>query len=579
MRPLAVLSSANQSCFLFVWIFIISFCGSARRSHAASGTWINGGGGSWTNNANWSGGTVADGAGSVANFNTLSLSADRTVTLDASRTIGNLNFDDQNSTKHNWLLSPGGPYTLTLAGTTPTITVGSATTTIDAIVAGTVGLTKVGAGKLALGGGNTYTGTTTINAGKLAIGSANFPVSSPLNIASPANCESSGTINLIVNSSGTAFDITGSGILRLVSATNNASAPDIYFGPNHSANSFWGARLAAPLDLGGSQRFIYGKTGHNGVGQYGLTNADCQFAGTISGAGGLTIIAQNNWTGSGPMETGFALNASNSFTGPLEIQRGSVYLGNPGAFNHGNLLTFNSAAGNNARFFLYGQNAIVTDLSSVGAGNAVIANGNRKTGAALTLGAVTLTVTQNNSRSFGGTITDVFSEYDGSGSGTTGPLNLLKNGPATLILTGANTYTGTTTVSSGALQVDGSLTASPVTVQSGSTLAGTGVLGGPINVQAGGLLAPGGNGIGALTINNSLTLSGSVLMEVSKTGNNPANDQVAGIGSLTFGGALMVTNVGGGTLAAGDSVTLFSARAYTASFSSMTLPALGAGLS
>src|SRR5206468_2624663 len=133
-------------------------------------------------------------------------------------------------------------------------------------------------------------------------------------------------------------------------------------------------------------------------------------AGSISGSAGLTIIAQNNWTGSSPMETGFALNASNSFSGPLEIQRGSVYLGNPGALNRGNVLTLDPATGNNARFFLYGQNASVSDLTSAGGGNVIIANGNRKTGASLTLGAVTLTVTQNTSTSFGGTITDAFSE-------------------------------------------------------------------------------------------------------------------------------------------------------------------------
>src|SRR4029077_18058447 len=139
-----------------------------------------------------------------------------------------------------------------------------------------------------------------------------------------------------VNASGATLGINGSGTLRLVSTTNNSSTPDLYFGPNHSANSYWGARIASPIELGNSQRFVFGKTGHNGIGQYGLTNADCQFAGPVSGSGGITLIAQNNWTGTSPMEVGFAFNAANTFTGPVEIQRGSLYLGNANALNQGN---------------------------------------------------------------------------------------------------------------------------------------------------------------------------------------------------------------------------------------------------
>src|SRR5437763_1507876 len=83
---------------------------------------------------------------------------------------------------------------------------------------------------------------------------------------------SAATMNLSVNSSGTAFAVTGPGTLRLVGTTNSSTVPDIYFGPNHSANSYWGARIATSLDLGNAQRYIFGKTGHNGIGQYGLTN-------------------------------------------------------------------------------------------------------------------------------------------------------------------------------------------------------------------------------------------------------------------------------------------------------------------
>src|ERR1051326_924360 len=558
---------------LDIWSWMGAVC-----ANAANGTWTNPSGGSWTNNVNWSGGIIADGAGNTASFSTLTLPADTIVTLHAPRTIGNLIFDDQNVTKHNWSLIPGGGNQLTLAGGAPTITVGSATTTINAVLAGALGFTKAGAGKLVLGTANTYSGTTLVSAGTLTFATVIFSTNNPLSVAAGAVAESAGTLNLSVNSSGTTLGVNGSGTLRLISTTNSASVPDIYFGPNHTGNSYWGARIATAVDLGAAQRFVFGKTGHNGVGQYGLTNADCQFAGIISGNGGLTIIAQNNWTGSSPMEVGFVFNAANTFSGPLEIQRGSLYLGNANALIQGNVLRLNPAVGNNARLFLYGRNAVVSDLSSSGAGAVVIANGNLKTGASLTLGAASLTIVENNSTTFGGTITDTFSEYDGSGTGTTGPLNVVKNGSATLTLTGASTYTGTTTVNNGTLQVDGSLSSSLVFVQSGATLSGTGTIGGPVTFQNGGTLAPGDSGPGVLSMNSTLGLAGMVVMELSKAGSSLTNDQIAGLSAVTYGGSLVVTNIGAGVLAAGDGFVLFSAGTYGGAFTNLTLPPLSAGL-
>jgi autotransporter-associated beta strand protein/YVTN family beta-propeller protein len=548
----------------------------------ANGTWINPSGGSWINAPNWSGSVIADGAGNSADFAHVNLPAFATVNLDGPRTIGSLAFDDLNSTKHNWILGPGNAGLLTLSATTPTITVNSATTTFTVGVAGSAGFTKAGGGRLVLGGANTYSGTTTVSAGTLGLGSTTFSASSPINIsAAGAIVESAGTLSLAVNTSSTALDVTGAGTLRLTSITNGPPSPDLYFGPNHSGNTCWGARLGTRLDLGSVQRYVFGKTGHNGVGPYGLTGADCQFAGAISGTGGLTLIAQNNWTASGPMEVPFALNAANTFTGPVEIQRGSIYLGNAAALTQGNVLTFNAASGNNARLFLYGNNASVSDLSSPGAGSALIANGNLKTGATVTLGAVTLTLTENADKTFGGTITDVFAEYTGSGSGTTGPLNLTKAGAGRLTLTGQSAYTGVTTLAAGSLEVDGSLGATALTAQSGSILAGAGVLNGPVTVQSGATLAPGPNGLGTLTINAILNLAGTVIIEVTKVGTTLSSDAVVGMSQVNYGGSLVVTNIGDihtGALGAGDTFKLFDAATYAGSFSNLTLPPLSAGL-
>ncbi len=387
--------------------------------------------------------------------------------------------------------------------------------------------------------------------------------------------ESSGTLNLSVNSTATAVTATGAGLLRLVSPTNGPATPDLYFGPNHNANSYWGTRLETGVDLGTATRYVFGKTGHNGIGKYGLTNADCQFAGPISGSGGLTIIAQNTWTGSDPMEAGFALNGANTFTGPLEIQRGSIYLGNPGALTRSNILTFNVASGNNGRLFLYGKNAVVSDLSSTGAGTASIANGNRKTGSGVTLGAATLTVVENNPTTFSGVISDVVYEYDGTGTGTTGPLLLQKLGPARLTLSGLNTYTGNTTVGAGTLQLDGSV-ASPVLVQAGGALAGAGSIDGTLTVQDGATLAPGADGIGTMTVNGACTLGGTARFEISKAGIYAYADRLLSP-AIAFGGSLVVTNLGPGILSEGDSFKLFTSSKLTGAFTNISLPPPGTG--
>ena len=154
-------------------------------------------------------------------------------------------------------------------------------------------------------------------------------------------------------------------------------------------------------------------------------------------------------------------------------------------------------------------------------------------------------------------------------------LNVLKRGAGTWTLGGANTYSGTTTVSNGTLLINGQIGSGNVSVQSGATLGGTGVISGAVTVAAGGTLAP-GNSIGTLTINNNLTLAmGSFTRaEVNKT--TATNDLVTGVTSLTYGGTLVVSNLSG-TLTTNDSFKLFNASSYAGAFSSVS-PAPGAGL-
>ena len=126
--------------------------GAALTAQGANGIWTDlSPAADWSNanTASWTGGIVADGAGNTADFSTVNLPADTSLNVVDPRTIGNLIFGDTEivNSPASWSLSGN---TITLAGTTPTITVGALgdgkSVTIGDVLAGTAGLTKAGAG-------------------------------------------------------------------------------------------------------------------------------------------------------------------------------------------------------------------------------------------------------------------------------------------------------------------------------------------------------------------------------------------------------------------------------------------------
>jgi autotransporter-associated beta strand protein len=179
-------------------------------SLADNGTWTNTVTGQlWGDSANWLGGTVADGTTGSAFFNTLDIAADTTVRFNAARTINALILGDTfPASAGGWVLdnNSDGANILTLDGTTPTITVNAFGTgksaTISAILAGTVGLVKNGAGTLTLTGSNTYTGTTTIKAGTITVGD--------------------GTTGSLNGTTGTDLTFTGTGTFNVKEAASSA---------------------------------------------------------------------------------------------------------------------------------------------------------------------------------------------------------------------------------------------------------------------------------------------------------------------------------------------------------------------
>ena len=178
------LSSARAICRLLTAVlFLIATCGTAL---AADGTWTSTAGGNYSSTSNWQSGTVASGADATADFNTLDISDEVLVTLDTNPTLGHLVFGDTNTgTPGVWTILIGGGDTITLDGTSPSITVHPFGTVnvpgvgdvndmfLQAQLAGTNGLTKLGDGILTLSVADNstqtigLTGGINVNAGTL----------------------------------------------------------------------------------------------------------------------------------------------------------------------------------------------------------------------------------------------------------------------------------------------------------------------------------------------------------------------------------------------------------------------------
>ena len=111
---------------------------------------------------------MADGVGNTADFSTVNLPGDTSINVVDPRTIGDLIFGDTEivNSPASWSLSGN---TITLAATTPTITVGALgsgkSVTIGDVIAGTAGFTKAGPGTLVLTANNTFTGGLNITGG------------------------------------------------------------------------------------------------------------------------------------------------------------------------------------------------------------------------------------------------------------------------------------------------------------------------------------------------------------------------------------------------------------------------------
>jgi autotransporter-associated beta strand protein len=153
------------------------------------------------------------------------------------------------------------------------------------------------------------------------------------------------------------------------------------------------------------------------------------------------------------------------------------------------------------------------------------------------------------------------------------PVGIIKDNTGTLTLSGANTYSDSTTVSNGLLLLTGSINSTNPVIVAGGTFAGTGtVVNTNVEVLAGGFLAPGAP-TGTMTIDSALTVSGTLAINVNKS-LALTNGEIALTGAFTNTGtgAILVSNLGP-ALAVGNKFPVFTAAVPGAN----TLTVSGAG--
>jgi autotransporter-associated beta strand protein len=275
---------------------------------------------------------------------------------------------------------------------------------------------------------------------------------------------------------------------------------------------------------------------------------------TKLGTGVLTLsgTTANTFTGMSHVKAGeLALSKTaglNAIAGNITVGDGStsavLRLINSDQIADSSVITFNGSGANAGIFRLNNRNETLGGLSSTG-GAGIVEN---EYGSAATS---TLTVNVASG-------TQIFSGIlrNGDGTGTDGTLALTKTGAGTQVLSGANTYSGATTVSEGMLQISGGGTSGTgaVSVSNGGTLSGTGVVQGTSFTAASGATIHAGDG-SAQANHGTLTFSpasgsGSFDFQSGSTvvlGINPGgtsdllNFVGAGTNTLLFNGNLTVT--------------------------------------
>jgi len=223
---------------------------------------------------------------------------------------------------------------------------------------------------------------------------------------------------------------------------------------------------------------------------------------------------------------------------------------------YGGTSFFGDSTGGTSRIGVFGRAYL--DIFSHNAPGVTIGSIEGDDGGLVFLAANTLTVGSNNLSS---TFSGVIEDFGFGGS-------LAKIGDGTLILSGANTYTGNTNVNGGVLQIDGSI-ASNTFVNDDGTLAGSGTVNGAVTNNDTGTVSPGDAlGVpGVLTIARNYTEAPTATLLIQIGGANAGQFSVLNVqGNASLNGFLDPVLVNGFVPAIGQSFTFMNYASFTGFF-------------
>jgi fibronectin-binding autotransporter adhesin len=460
----------------------------------------------------------------------------------------------------------------------------SNTVSFAGTITGAGGVRQAGAGTTILTAGNAYTGTTAVDAGTLLINGNQSAATGLTSVASGATLGGTGMIGgtVAVAGGGTlAPGSNGAGTLHIGGNLTLAATSllNFQFGQAGTAGGALNDLLdvAGDLTLDGTISVSATPAGSFGAGLYRIAN----YGGTLID-NGLSV---------GTLPSGFDASVQTSVAQQVNlIATASAPPGGGAGGPTGGLSFWDGAAGPKGNNAIDGgdglwQNGTGNDnwTSSTGAVNARYADGTLAIFATApgtvtvddSLGAVTASGLQfavNGYRLTGGALTLTGTQAairvgDGTAAGAgysatvsavlSGSAQLAKTDLGTLVLTGANSYSGGTLVQSGTLLVNGDASAATgaTSVVSGATLGGAGTIGGNVAFADDAILAPGSKAPGTLTIKGNLSLGAGTLLAYQLGQANAVggalNDLVNVGGNLVLDGTLNVSVPAGGAFGVG----------------------------
>ncbi len=531
-------------------------------------------------------GSITAGTGAVlaTSTRTLAINNGTIRNLDASTDL-TINGTGLAGTGNNIVitLASGGTATFQ-ADASRSITLGANTG-----ISGAGSLTKAGAGILNLNAANTYTGETRPQAGSIVLGAVGALGTSVLNMVAA----DTGTINFGTSTALTLGGIKGDRNLSIANGTSVSQSLIIGNASNYTYSSTLTGLTTSLAKVGAGTQTFSGASNSWSVGSFQTRAGTFELnAGTMAVTGSATTtygVGQTGFTvvgGSTFRLNGGTVNVSGSsfvFTAGHTTGGTGNFILDSGIFNAGNIEVLNAygAAGTttiNGGTFTAGTFRVAQSTGILNLNGGTLRVNNLSTGggtSTINFNGGTVEAKQDNASFLPTTITNAKIRVGGAVFNTstfnvtvakdltedatsTGG-GLTKQGSGALTLSGANTYTGDTTVAAGTLLVNnttGSGTGTGAVKVTGTalgsivaTLGGTGTLSGATTIGALGKLSPTAQASGSkLSLGSTLAFdSGGTSIfnwDLSADSSDPvAKDQQGNYGQVGVTGAASGTAV------------------------------------